>query len=64
MAPNESPLRRSIGVSGVVRWLIALAVVIGAGGAAAAGRWGLAAVLVAFAVSAAVLGYRAGRAAS
>ncbi len=38
MSPSDSPFKRSIGVSGVVRWLIAIAAVIAIGGAVAAGR--------------------------
>jgi len=64
LSTDGSPLKRSIGLSGVVRWLIAFAAVIAVAAAAAAGRYGLAVVLAVFVVVAVVLGYRATRAAS
>jgi hypothetical protein len=61
MTQPESPLKRSIGLSNVVRGLIALFAVVAIGAAFAAGRVALAiAGLVFFAVAAA-LGYRAWR---
>ncbi len=48
MSPSDSPFKRSIGVSGVVRWLIAIAAVIAIGGAVAAGRTTMAISLIVF----------------
>jgi len=59
MSPPESPLRRSIGLHGTIRWLIALAAVIAIGGAIDAGHYGLAAAGCVFLVAAVALGYRA-----
>lgn len=64
MSPDDSPINKSIGLSGVLRWLITIAAVIAVGASAVAGRYGMAAALAAFVVIAAVLGYRASRAAS
>jgi hypothetical protein len=48
MSSSDSPFKRSIGVSGVVRWLIAIAAVIAIGGAVAAGRTTMAISLIVF----------------
>lgn len=61
MRSDSSPLRRSIGLTGVIRWFIALALAIACGAAASEGRWGMAGTLAVFAVGAAVLSYRARR---
>jgi type IV secretory pathway VirB2 component (pilin) len=61
MSEIDSPLKRSIGLSGVVRWLIAVAAVIAIGGAFAAGRNSLALAGLVFLLVALVLGYRARR---
>lgn len=61
MSADNSPLNRSIGLSGVLRWLITIAAVIAIGAAAVAGRFGMAAALAVFVVLAAVLGYRTSR---
>jgi hypothetical protein len=60
--PPDSPLRRSIGLSGVIRWLIAAAAVIAVGAAFAAGYFALAIAGLVFFVTAVGLGYRAWRA--
>lgn len=61
MPAPESPLRRSIGLAGVFRWLIAAAAVIAIGAAFAAGRYALAIAGIAFLVAAVTLGVRARR---
>lgn len=62
MSPADSPLRRSIGLSGVSRWLIAVFAVIAIGAAFADGHYTLGIAGVVFLVVAAALGYRAWRA--
>ena len=62
MPRPDSPLTRSIGLSGVVRWLITVAAVIAVGAAFANGRYALAIAGLVFLVAAAWLGYRAWRA--
>jgi hypothetical protein len=59
---TDSPLSRSIGLSGVLRFLIAAAAVIAIGAAFAAGRPALAIAGLVFLVAAAALAYRAWRA--
>ena len=61
MPQPDSPLKRSIGLSGAVRWLIAIAAVIAIGGSFAAGRTTMAIVGLVFLVVALALGYRAQR---
>lgn len=62
MPSPQSPLRRSIGLHGTVRWLIALGAVIAIGGAIDAGHYGLAAAGLVFLVAAVALGYKAWKA--
>lgn len=62
MPQTDSPLSRSISLSGVIRWLIAAAAVIAIGAAFAAGNYALAIGGVVFLAAAATLGYRAWRA--
>lgn len=62
MSQTDSPLRRSIGLSGVIRWFIAAAAVIAIGAAFADGHYALAIAGVVFLVAAVALGYRAWRA--
>ena len=62
MPETDSPLKRSIGLSGVIRWLIAVAAVIAIGAAFADRRYGLAIAGVVFLVAAVALGYRGWRA--
>ena len=61
MTQPDSPLKRSIGLSNLVRGLIALFAVIAIGAAFATGRYGLGIGATVFIVVAAVLGYRAWR---
>ncbi len=61
MPETGSPLKRSIGLSGVLRWLVAVAAVIAIGGAFAAGRNSLGIAGLVFLVVALTLGYRARR---
>jgi hypothetical protein len=58
----DPPLRRSIGLSGLIRWLVAVAAVIAIGGALAAGRFMLAMAGLVFLGAALALSYRAWRA--
>lgn len=62
MAHTDSPLGRSIGFSGVIRWLIAAGAVIAIGAAFSAGRYALAIAGIVFLLVAVALGYRAWRA--
>ena len=62
MPESDAPLRRSIGLSGLIRWLIAAAAVIAIGAAFAAGRYLLAACGLVFLAAAVTLGVRAWRA--
>lgn len=59
---TASPLRRSIGLTGIIRWLIAAGAVIAIGAAFADGHYALGIAGVVFLVAAVVLGYRAWRA--
>ena len=61
MPQTDSPLRRSIGLSGVLRFFIAIAAVIAIGAALAAGRWALAIAGLVFVVAAVALANRAWR---
>ena len=61
MTQPDSPLKRSIGFSNLIRGLIALFAVITIGAAFAAGRYALGIGATVFVVIAAVLGYRAWR---
>lgn len=61
MPLENSPLRHSIGLSGVLRWLVVVVAVITIGGAFMSGRSDLGLVGLLFIVVAAVLGYRAWR---
>jgi membrane protein implicated in regulation of membrane protease activity len=61
---TDSPLNRSIGLSGLIRWLIAVGAVVAIGAAFAAGRVALAIAGTVFLVAAVILGYRAWRARS
>lgn len=62
MAQGESPLNRSIGLSGVIRWLIAVFAMIAIGAAFADRQYLLGVIGVVFIVGAAIVGYRAWRA--
>ena len=63
MTENDSPLGRSIGLSGVIRFLIAVVVVVAVGAAFADGHYRLGIAGVVFVVAAVILGYRAWRSA-
>jgi hypothetical protein len=58
----DSPFSRSIGLAGLIRWLIVVAGVIAIGAAFAAGFYALAITGLVFLAAAAALGYRAWRA--
>lgn len=58
MSETDTPLKRSIGLSGVIRFLIAAVAVIAIGAALASGRYALAIAGVVFLVVAIALGYR------
>lgn len=62
MSQGNSPLNRSIGLPGFLRWLVAVAAVIAVGAAFATGRYLLAIVCLLFVVAAAALGFRHGQA--
>ena len=62
MSQGNSPLSRSIGLSGFLRWLLAVAAVIAVGAAFAAGYYLLAIVCLLFVAAAMVLGFRTWRA--
>lgn len=57
MPQTDAPLKRSIGLSGVIRWLIAVAAVIAIGAAFAAGRAALGIAGLVFIVAAVSLAY-------
>ena len=59
MSQGNSPFSRSIGLSGFLRWLLAVAAVIAIGAAFAAGYYLLAIVCLLFVVAAIALGFRA-----
>ncbi|HOX20052.1 MAG TPA: hypothetical protein PLI70_03900 [Gemmatimonadales bacterium] len=61
MARPNTPLTRSIGLSGVFRWLVAVAAVIAIGAAIAEGRVALAVGGVVFLLVAVALSYRRNR---
>ncbi len=58
MDPTESPLRRSIGFSGIVRWIIVVFAVMAVAEAFAQHRYGLAVAGLAFFAFAGALAYR------
>lgn len=58
MSFTDSPLKRSIGLSGAIRFLIAVLAVIAISAAFAAGRYAVAIAGVVFVVAAIALGYR------
>lgn len=58
MSGTDAPLKRSIGLSGVIRFLIAVFAVVAISAALAAGRYALAIVAVVFLVVAIGLAYR------
>ncbi len=62
MTQTNSPLKRSIGLSGVIRFLLAVVAVVAVGAAFAAHRYALGIAAVVFLVVAVGLGYRAWRA--
>ena len=62
MPQPDAPLKRSIGLSGVFRWIVAVAAVIAIGGAFAVGQDLLAIAGIVFLVAAVTLSYRAWRA--
>lgn len=51
-------LRKSIGLAGVIRWLIVIAATITIGAAAVAGRYIVAGVLAAFSIGAGLIAFR------
>ena len=59
--PAESPLKRSIGLAGAIRFVVAVAAMYSTGAAFMSGRYGLAVVALVFFIGAAVLGFRARR---
>jgi hypothetical protein len=59
MPRSDAPLNRSIGVAGVVRWLIAAAAVMAVGAAFANGHYAMGGAAIVFFVGAVGLGYRA-----
>ena len=61
MARPNTPLTRSIGLSGVFRWLVAVAAVIAIGAAIAEGRVALAVAGLVFLLVAVALSYRRNR---
>lgn len=62
MPQLNTPLKRSIGLSGVFRWIVAVAAVIAIGGAFAVGQNLLAIAGIVFLVAAVTMSYRAWRA--
>lgn len=62
MPGSGSPLNRSIGLPGVIRFVIAITAVIAIGAAIDTEHWGLAVIGLVFLAVAIVLGYRATRA--
>ncbi len=58
MASPEPPLRRSIGLSGIVRWVIVVMAVVAVGAALNAHAYGLAIGALVFFIAVAVLAYR------
>ncbi len=61
MTRPNTPLTRSIGLSGVIRWLVAAAAVIAIGAALAEGRFALAIAGAMFLLVAVALSYRRNR---
>lgn len=62
MPEPEAPIARTIGISGVIRFVIAFAAVIAVGSAFAQGRYWLGAIGTVVILLAAVLGYQAWKA--
>ena len=62
MSGSRSPLNRSVGFTGVLRWLIAVWAVIAIGDAFHEGHYGLAIAGTIFVVAAAILVYKVWRA--
>lgn len=62
MTRPDTPLTRSIDLSGVLRWLVALVAAIAIGAALAEGRFALAVAGLVFLAAAVILGYRARKA--
>jgi membrane protein implicated in regulation of membrane protease activity len=62
MAQTDPHLKRSIGLAGVIRWLIAVMAAIALGAGLADGNYPLAIASFVFLVVAVALGYRAWRA--
>ncbi len=62
MAQVDSPLTRSIGLSGLIRWLLAVSAMIAIGAALSAHKYALAIAGVIFFLIAIVFAYRAWRA--
>lgn len=62
MNQTDTPLKRSIGLSGVIRFLVAVVAVVAVGAAFADDNYALGGAGIVFVVVAVVLGYRAGRA--
>jgi hypothetical protein len=58
MPQPDSPLRRSIGLAGIVRWLIAVAATLALGAAFAAGYYTLAIAGILFVLAAVALAFR------
>ena len=61
MTRPDTPLTRSIGLSGVIRWFVAVAAVIAIGAAVAEGSYALAVAGVVFLLAAVALSYRRNR---
>ncbi len=61
MSQRVPPTRRSIGLSGLIWWLIAVGAMIAIGAAFSAGRYAMGVTAAVFMVAAALLGIRARR---
>ena len=61
MTQRESAFRRSIGLTGLIWWIIAVAAMIAIGAAFSTGRYAMGVSASVFMVGAAVLGFRARR---
>lgn len=61
MSQDVPPIRRSIGLSGLIWWIMAVAAMIAIGAAFSAGRYTMGVVAAVFVVAAAILGFRARR---
>lgn len=62
MPQSDSPVTRSIGLSGVLRWLVAVVATIAVGAAFADGQYALGVAGIVVIAGAALLGYQASRA--